>query len=125
MLIRQLISFALILAFGGHLFAQLGIYVSFKINQDYIAEFMCIEKDLPESTCQGCCQLKDKLEEHEEQKQELPQSENRKYEIQLFLAKYDFLLKKQPQVEEFNSTPTQISGILLSRNIFHPPKLNA
>ncbi len=125
MLIRQILSFVLILAFGLHLFAQLGIYVSFKINQDYIAEFLCIEKDIPESTCQGCCQLKDKLEDHEKQKQELPQSENRKYDIQLFPAKQDFLLTMQPRVKELNCAPSQIRGILPSKAIFHPPKPQA
>ena len=124
MFIRQLLSFVVMLAFGLHLFAQLGILVSFKINQDYIAEFLCIEKDLPESTCQGCCQLKDRLEDHEEQQQELPQSENRKYEIQLFPAKQNPVLKEQPQVEEINSLPKAINGILASKTIFHPPKSN-
>lgn len=125
MLIRQVLSFVLILAFGMHQFAQLGILVSFKINQNYIAEFLCIEKDLPESTCQGCCQLKDKLEEHEEQQQDAPESQNRKYEIQLFPADQDFLLKMQTQVIALDWAPNPISGILLCQAIFHPPKSKA
>ena len=37
--------------------------VNFKINQDFIAEFLCIDKDEPESTCHGKCQLTKQLSE--------------------------------------------------------------
>jgi len=38
------------------------ILVSFKINQDYIAEFLCVNKDKPELNCAGSCHLKESLD---------------------------------------------------------------
>ena len=34
----------------------------FKINQEYIAKNLCVEKDIEESSCAGNCQLKKSLE---------------------------------------------------------------
>ena len=119
---KQFIAYLIILSFGLHMFAELGIYLSFKLNQDYIAEFLCIEKDNPESTCQGCCQLKNKLEEHEKQKQDLPQSENRKYEIQLFTSKPAAGLIPFQNVEKVIQFSPRNTSILFANFIFHPPK---
>ncbi|HBH05359.1 MAG TPA: hypothetical protein DDX92_02000 [Flavobacteriales bacterium] len=41
--------------------SQLSVYIDFKINQEYIAEFLCIEKDNPISVCNGNCNLKEEL----------------------------------------------------------------
>ena len=122
MLAKQLIAYLIILSFGLHMFAELGIYLSFKLNQDYIAEFLCIDKDNPESTCQGCCQLKNKLEEHEKQKQDLPQSENKKYEIQLFTSKPAAELIPFQNVEKVIQISPRNTSILFANFIFHPPK---
>ncbi|MGQ7869108.1 hypothetical protein [Sunxiuqinia sp. sy24] len=122
MLGKQIISILIVLAIGLHLFAELGIYFSFKLNQDCIAEFLCIEKDVPESTCQGCCQLKNKLEEHEKQKQEAPQSENKKYEIQLFADDYGIVQEQFPNSEIIGNQIVYFKGVLLAYSLFHPPK---
>ncbi len=53
-----------------HIFNVAVIYVEFKLNQDYIAEVLCINKDVPDSDCHGCCQLKKEISEQEEQKHE-------------------------------------------------------
>ncbi|WP_430972909.1 hypothetical protein [Sunxiuqinia rutila] len=119
---KQFLSILLILAIGLHLFAEVGIYFSFKINQDYIAEFLCIEKDIPDSSCQGCCQLKNKLEEHEKQKQEAPQSENKKYEIQLFTDDSGIKQEQFPTVEIIGYQIVYTKGVLLAYSLFHPPK---
>lgn len=34
------------------------VLLHFKVNQDFIAKNLCIEKDIEESTCEGNCQLK-------------------------------------------------------------------
>ena len=41
-------------------------YVEYVLNQDYIAEFLCINKDKPELQCQGKCHLMKELEKQEE-----------------------------------------------------------
>ncbi|WP_299577097.1 hypothetical protein [uncultured Sunxiuqinia sp.] len=122
MIIRPIFSYLLIFAFSLHFMAEAAIYLSFKINQDYIAEFLCIEKDIPDSNCQGCCQLKNKLEEHEKQKQEAPQSENKKYEIQLFADDSGITQGQFPSSEIIGYQIVYTKGVLLAYSLFHPPK---
>ena len=52
------------------------------IHQDYIAEFLCINKDVPEMQCKGKCQLTKRLEEQKEEKQKnLPRIQLEDYPI--------------------------------------------
>ncbi|MFA5510977.1 MAG: hypothetical protein WC313_00890 [Candidatus Kapaibacterium sp.] len=41
-------------------------FVMFKANQDYIAANLCIDKNKPENSCQGCCQLEAVLNESDD-----------------------------------------------------------
>jgi len=55
---------------------------NYLINQDYIAEFLCINKDLPEMQCNGKCQLAIKIEEQNQEKQKnLPRIQLEDYPI--------------------------------------------
>jgi hypothetical protein len=121
-LIRQIIALGLVTTIALHLFTDLAILISFKINQDYIAEFLCIEKDIPDSACQGCCQLEKKLDEQEEQKQELPESSNRKSEIQFFSTKNELPSIPQQKSRQLISMNQNNYNLLTSCRIFHPPK---
>ena len=38
-----------------YIFAGLGTYVNFLIQQEYIANVLCINKDVPEMNCHGKC----------------------------------------------------------------------
>lgn len=51
---------------------QLSIYVNFKINQDYISEFLCIERDQPMSVCNGNCNLTEELSKTSEHSDQNP-----------------------------------------------------
>lgn len=44
------------------------VWINFKANQEYIANNLCIEKDIEESTCNGSCHLKEELDKVEESK---------------------------------------------------------
>lgn len=41
-------------------------YVEYALNQDYIAEFLCINKDKPKLQCNGKCHLAKQLEKQQE-----------------------------------------------------------
>lgn len=41
-------------------------YVEYMFNQDYIAEFLCINKDKPELQCNGKCHLVKQIEKQQE-----------------------------------------------------------
>ena len=51
-------------------FGKVGIFVSFKINQKYIASNICEKKDIPQNACEGKCFLKKALQKENQQAQE-------------------------------------------------------
>jgi len=120
--LKFVISTILIISILSFQFSELVVYVSFKLNQDYIAKNLCVEKDIEDSTCKGCCQLKSKMEEQQEQKETLPPIQNNKQNIdfcsqfsscQLFIPALLQTLQKKPKL---------LYSLKLSYSIFHPPK---
>jgi hypothetical protein len=92
------------------------------MKQDYIAKNLCVEKNVEGSSCKGCCQLKKRLNEQQEQKKELPSEENSKQNINFcmhlgssksgnFVAQNIFLIK-----------PGLIYSFSFIHTIFHPPQ---
>jgi hypothetical protein len=59
----------LILLFVGLLlqsFSKSLIMLEFRVNRDYIAEVLCVNKDKPQLQCNGKCHLKKQLEKDNE-----------------------------------------------------------
>lgn len=63
--LKTFISYLLISLFLFQAFEVGVVFVQFKLNQDYIAKVLCINKDKPELKCNGCCQLKKEIAEKE------------------------------------------------------------
>ncbi|MDB2606474.1 hypothetical protein N9Y48_01710 [Zobellia sp.] len=56
--------------------------IEFVVDQDYIAEFLCINTDKPELECNGKCYLMQMLQEQENEKQDnLPRIDLSEYPI--------------------------------------------
>lgn len=49
-------------------------FVEYYINFDYITEVLCINKDKPQTSCQGTCYLKDQIQETQ---QKSPNNQNK------------------------------------------------
>lgn len=107
-------------------FSKVAIFIHFKIKQDYISKTLCINKDIPNSTCKGRCHLKNKLEKQDEQEQkQLPKSQLEKFQEITFVA---------INVSSFNFFEKKPTAFLLSLflndfykfdyylDFFHPPK---
>jgi len=92
------------------------------INQDYIAEYLCINKDKPEMHCNGKCYLMEMLaDENQEKKQNLPAIDLREYPIGFVQV-----LHLPAQVELSVSTTRTTTYIeqysyLFNHTLFHPP----
>ena len=65
------------------------IVVSFKINQENIANVLCVKKEIKDNTCQGKCYLKKQLIKADEEEQKQTQKTQKE--------KIDFLLALQNQ----------------------------
>jgi hypothetical protein len=102
--------------------AKLAILIDFKINQEYIAKNLCINKDVPDSCCKGSCHLKESLEE--EEKSENPESISNlkdKFELLPFtlISKEDWFFTATIRKHHFFYMYKTYTTSLPS--IFHPP----
>jgi hypothetical protein len=112
----------LVLSIFSFQFSDLLIFVSFKINQEYIAKNLCVEKDVEDSTCKGCCQLKKKFEKQHEQEKQVPPEQNNKQNIN-FITQTGFINNCFPFYTEISNPficENHDSKFLTS--VFHPPE---
>jgi hypothetical protein len=106
-------------------FSKVWIIISFKINQDYIAKVLCVNRDKPEVLCSGKCVLRQNLQSDEGQdKKQLPLKSKEQKEITYCFEMLQWLIvepienvvsKKHPT---FYLYPRSISHL---RRVFHPP----
>lgn len=119
---KHIFSILLILSILTFQFSELLIYVAFKIEQDYIAQNLCIEKDVEDSSCKGCCHLIKKLNEQQDHKNELPPVQTEKMNISFYtqecekrtllvISSIKLWVKQQMEYQ-----------FLPYYTIFHPPK---
>jgi len=109
-------------------FTKIGIFIDFKINQDFIAEVLCINKEKPMTMCNGKCYLSEQLKKAEEQEEkQAPTNKKERLEVVYYYAKssFDFLIYTNCFVGKLN--PVYVDEFYtssLNADIFHPPKLN-
>ena len=58
---KKLISYFLIISLFSQILVNAGVIISWKLNQKYISENLCINRDRPEMECNGKCNLQKKL----------------------------------------------------------------
>ncbi|MDG3582595.1 hypothetical protein PSF86_09350 [Galbibacter sp. CAA-3] len=92
------------------------------INQDYIAEYLCINKDKPEMHCNGKCYLMQMLEEqNSSKKQNLPPIDLREYPIGFvsFLSIKKINEPASPKAD--HSFYNNLYNFQPNYQLFHPP----
>ena len=105
---------------------KIGILIDFKINQDFIEDVLCINKDTPIKMCKGKCYLSNQLKkvENQEEKQ-APASQKERIEVVYYHCKYTldfhnladrYLSSMSPGADDELHTSSFISAI------FRPPK---
>jgi len=119
--LKRFTGFIVILSLLSFQFSELLLYVSFKINQDFIARELCVEKDVEGSTCKGCCQLKKKIAEQKKTKKELPFNENEKQNINFCITDARPVLACCPTTKQIWSIIHIEYSFLICYSIFHPP----
>ena len=103
-----------------------GPMLEYVIYEDYIAEFLCINKEKTELNCNGKCYLMQRLAEQEEQKkQNLPKITLEEYPIG-----FVELFTISTQKNGFKQTVTLKNytnnySFLFSYSNFHPPNTSA
>ncbi len=103
-------------------FQETTFYAFFKLNQDYIAKYLCIEKEIKDSKCNGHCQLTKILDENKETRspdKPFPSFEPTK--IELFLMASDIHLSPTEPISGSYFYLTEFDDSDFINSIFHPP----
>ena len=107
---------------------KLSILIDFKINQDFISNVRCINRETPITLCKGKCYLSAQLKKVEEQKdRQTLSTSSQKTEIPCYLGKtgYDNLeCKDTQQNKPKHRSPLYIYASLSVGGIFRPPQPN-
>jgi len=106
--LKSFFSYSLLILFLTSLVRPVFPVVDYIVNFDYIAEVLCIKKEVPESSCNGKCYL---MQQVEENKNESPESSIPKtqWEIQLLSLhqpmSYVLFFKESHRKLVFSSSP--------------------
>ncbi|WP_147243406.1 hypothetical protein [Chitinophaga flava] len=99
------------------------VFISYKINQAYIAANLCENRNNPGMHCNGKCQLRKQLLREQQQEQKNPYAQKENKEITLFCEQYTF----SSEAPCFHLS-TKLTAFYLikpthspSNSIFHPP----
>ena len=94
------------------------------VNQDYIAEFLCINKEKTELDCQGKCYLMQRLNEQKEEKnRNLPRIVLEEYPIGFVRLTSVDLIQEAPVFSTLGCLYRSNYNYLFSDDSFHPPNL--
>lgn len=106
---------------GGRLF----VYVNFLIQQEYIAQNLCENREKPEMECNGKCHLKKELAK-EEKKEKKDAKLNYKEQITYYICAIEEKIELNQDFFEKNehvNPAVQSNKVGYVDPIFHPPTL--
>ena len=102
---------------------NLAVLGDFLVNNEYIREVLCVNKEKPELACGGKCYLMQQLQESQQsQEQEFPQLLHSKYEF-ILIKRFLRLPKVTIAVLKTANFPRYMEPISspFLLDIFHPP----
>jgi len=93
------------------------------INQEYIAEFLCINKDKPQLNCDGKCYLAKKLRVQEENKRKNIPKINLENHFHI-VNKNHFSIQPYDPIsgQKFNPIESVVFSSSYINDVFHPPQ---
>jgi hypothetical protein len=116
----------LVVVMSGQSLYQLGVITYFQVNRSFIAEFLCINREKPMSSCQGQCFLMKKLSlanEAKKDKANVPAAKER-LEFPFFLiSKSSYSFSDAMALVSNNSRYLLMISSEHSSAPFHPPTL--
>jgi hypothetical protein len=121
--LKKIASILLIIAFLVQTTNQLWIWAAFKLNQDYIANTLCINRFDLVPICKGSCYLEQKLANNQEQQTKQPDLKTK--EITLFYQQSATLLATPLAIK--NATVTYVAyntrfiPSTYLQSVFRPP----
>ena len=87
------------------------VYGVFKIQQDYIAQYQCVNRDKPITQCNGKCVLTERLAQP---LNDLPSNDSEPILVQI---KMDFLLDELDELESTSFIEQHQSGFIINQEL--------
>ncbi|CAL2106990.1 conserved hypothetical protein [Tenacibaculum sp. 190524A02b] len=98
-------------------------FVEYAINYDYIAKVLCINKDKPEMSCKGTCQLMKKLEQQQEEDFNSLRISMEEYPVGFVSVLTINKEKLIPFKRKQNFQYKKDYSYLFNQEVFHPPTI--
>ncbi|SUJ27504.1 Uncharacterised protein [Sphingobacterium spiritivorum] len=124
----KLVSVILALVVLVQPFSRMAVFISFKINQDYISRVLCENRDKPELSCHGQCVLMKKIKkleekEHNQDMQIIKQLNELIYtQITFDWSPVPLIIQSTDTRQYITDTPHMYSAYALS--LFKPPRIS-
>jgi hypothetical protein len=120
-ILHKFSAIVLIIAIAGTTFSKAIALLDYKLNENYIANTLCENKDKPACCCHGKCFLKKQLQKDEDGKNSLPFSKD-KFDVALFCENNDrdHRIDLTQEKNFFDNYLLKKYSSLLSP-VFHPP----
>lgn len=119
-------SLAIILVFSillPHL-VKVTVYIDFKLNQDYIAEFLCVNKNRDDIKCNGQCHLNLKLNDVDQKSSDETPKELTQNQVSYIFVKQNILPLTSPDIKKADSPMQECVGysFAYSTELLKPPQ---
>lgn len=125
---KRVFSLLMIIAILLPVSNEIGVFVDFKINQNFIAKVLCINRDNPKLMCNGKCFLAAKLKKIEEQeKKQTPITKKEIQERTLYCSAIPIYILRLSEVYLHKQKVTYRDEFYFSSflsDIYRPPKFN-
>ncbi len=103
-------------------FRDAAICLVFKLNQDYFAKNLCVEREVKQSKCKGHCQLAKMVEQSQERPApDMPFPGFEPAKMELFLHANEFKITHDKSSRQSCFQPVSLLEIDFADPVFHPP----
>lgn len=123
-MLKRLTAILLILALSFQFLIKIGVVGYYIVNQNYITQAFCINKNKPELECNGKCHLSKQLAKQEQQANKFPSSVKEIQETILFFESPVLIANPSFPTQQNSQLPPYAFSISInkSHSIFHPPQ---
>ncbi|GGH13435.1 hypothetical protein GCM10007422_34060 [Pedobacter zeae] len=121
-MLNRFVAIFLLFALIGCNFSRFFIYAGFEVNQKYISEKLCENKNRPWMHCNGKCFLMKKLKQAEEKEKKQERENQRSHYMEALPTVASSFTFKRPTVKTIYPERPVLNTTHRAFSIFQPPK---
>lgn len=123
--LQRFLAYILLLSLHVQPLYIVGIGIDFVVNNEYIREILCINKEQPELSCGGKCHLMKQIKESEPEQQDSNGYLTKIIKLEYVIFNFEDQRSNHTQKNFKKSNTTHIASSYTSPSfdIFHPPKI--